>query len=160
MLLGGVVVAVLLLLTVIVGLQVFVADKTPMLTASRLEAAQQTWQRTGPKSYDMDIEIRGAQSGSTHVEVRDGAVTAESRNGRATPKHTWGTWSVPGQFEFLERELELAEDPQHEMDVPAGTRLQLRCAFDSKYGRPLRYHRFAIGDAPEVDWWVTKFQAK
>ena len=156
----GLTLAALALLVVIVALQFFVADRNPLLSAGRLVAAQQLWQQHGPSSYDMEVEIRGAQPGNVHVEVRDGAVTQESRDGLATPKRTWDTWSVPGMFSTLERELVLAEDPQHEMDVAAGTRLQLRCDFDPKNGLPRRYHRFATGAAPEVFWRVTDFQPK
>jgi hypothetical protein len=140
-------------------LQVFVAERTPELTEARLEAAQMLWEQNGPRSYDIDLEIRGAQPGSVHLEVRDGSVTAMTRDGRSPQQRTWDVWSVPGQFETLERELVLAEDPQHEMDVAAGTRLQLRCEFDPEYGFPRRYHRYATGGAPEVFWQVTEFNA-
>ncbi len=142
---------------VAVLLQVFVAQRTPELTEARLAAAQELWQQNGPANYDMDLELRGAQPGIVHVEVRDGKVTAMTRDGNVPPERTWDVWSVPGQFDTLERELVLAEDPQHEMDVAAGTKLQLRGEFDSEYGFPRRYHRYATGGAPEVFWRVTRF---
>jgi hypothetical protein len=148
------------LVVVAVLLQVFVARRTPELTAARLEAAQQLWSAQGPGSYDMDIEIRGAQPGHVHLEVRDGSVTAMTRDGRSPPQRTWNVWTVPGQFETLERELDLAEDPQHEMGASAGTELRLQCEFDPKFGFPRRYHRFTKGNAPEVFWHVTAFEPK
>jgi hypothetical protein len=151
---------ILALVSLAVLLQVFVAERRPELTEARLEAAQMLWEQNGPRSYDMDLEIRGAQPGSVHLEVRDGSVTAMTRDGRSPQQRTWDVWSVPGQFETLERELVLAEDPQHEMDVAAGTRLQLRCEFDPEYGFPRRYHRYATGGAPEVFWQVTRFEPR
>jgi hypothetical protein len=153
--------AIILTVTIVaIVLQVFVADRIPPLTEARLEAAQELWEQQGPRSYDMDLEIRGAQPGRVHVEVRDGKVTAMTRDGRSPPARTWDVWTVPGQFETLERELVLAEDPQHEMDVAAGTQLQLRCEFDPQFGFPRRYHRYATGGAPEVFWRVTRFEPR
>ena len=148
------------IVTVALLLQVFVAQRIPDLTEPRLYAAQVLWEQLGPRSYDMDLEIRGAQPGSVHIEVRDDTVTAMTRDGRSPPQRTWDVWSVPGQFDTLERELVLAEDPQHEMDVAAGTRLQLRCEFDPQFGFPRRYHRYATGGAPEVFWRITRFDPR
>jgi hypothetical protein len=67
---------------------------------------------------------------------------------------------VPGQFETLERELEMAADPQGEMSAPRGARLWLRCAFDSKLGYPRSYHRYATGGAIETAWRTTSFEPK
>ena len=59
------------------------------------------------------------------------------RNG-VTPDEprVWDVWTVPGQFETLERELQLAADPVHEMGASAGTQLTLQCEFDGHYGFP------------------------
>ena len=156
----GLAIAALLIIGVIVALQVFVADTIPELTEARLEAAAEKWQENESAGYDMDIDIRGAQPGKVLIEIRDGAVTAMTRDGVSPPQRTWDVWSVPGMFDTLEREMVLAEDPQHEMDVAAGTKLQLRCEFDPKYGIPRRYHRFATGAAPEIYWHVTRFVAR
>jgi hypothetical protein len=149
-----------IIVIVAVVLQVFVADKTPALTQENLDAARETWEKAKPASYDINVEIRGAQPGSAVLEVRDGIVTSAKVDGEVPDRRVWDVWSVPGMFDTLDRELVLAEDPQHEMGVAPGTRLQLRCAFDSKFGFPRRYHRFATGGAPEVDWSVTKFEPK
>jgi hypothetical protein len=155
----GVIAAALAVIAVLVVLKVLFAENIPDLSEESLRAAKQRWERLGPASYDLDLEIRGAQPGIVHVEVRDGAVTAAVRDGRATPERTWDEWSVPGQFNTLERELELAEDPQHEMDAPPGAQLRLRCEFDPQLGFPRRYHRHATGGAPEVFWRATSFKS-
>jgi len=153
-------VGVAVLILAAICLQFFVADQTPFLTLDLLEEAQRRWESNKVASYDMDIEVRGAQPGRVHVEVRDTQVSAETRDGRTPPQHTWYVWSVPGLFEMLDQELVLAEDPEKNMNAAPGTKLQLRCEFDLKFGYPKRYHRFSTGDAPEVDWTVTKFQVK
>jgi hypothetical protein len=148
-----------LVLGAALALQLFVAERLPALTTQRLDAAEKLWEESGPGGYNLDLEIRGAQPGVVHVEVRGGVVTAMQRDGLApSQRRTWEVWAVPGMFETIERELELAADPQHEMDVGAGTRVNLRCEFDAQYGYPSRFHRTVYGGGPEVYWRVTNFQ--
>jgi hypothetical protein len=141
------------------ALQYFVGQRLPRLTDASLEAAMLRWDDQGPASYDMDIELRGAQPGTVHVEVRDRNVTAEKRDGREPRRSTWDTWSVPGLFDTLARDMEIAANPQQEIQAAPGTRWRLRCAFDPRFGYPARYHRVATG-GPEVYWIVTNFQPK
>lgn len=152
--------AALVLIAVAVLTYVFAAERMPDLTEARLQAAMDQWAENGPSSYTMALELRGAQPGTVHIEVRDGTVVDATRDGREPPPRTWNVWSVPGQFDTLERELVLAEDPQHEMDVAAGATLHLRCEFDPQYGFPRRYLRFGTGGVPEVFWRVTAFEPK
>ena len=156
----GMLFAVVAIVGVVALLQTFVVQRIPELSEARLENAEDLWQRAGPASYDMDLEIRGAQPGRVHIEIRNREVTAMTRDGRTPPPRTWDVWSVPGLFDTLERELVLAEDPVHEMDAAAGTQLRLRCDFDPQYGYPRQYHRYVSGGGPEVYWRVTRFQPK
>ncbi len=149
----------LLLVAVLIGLKVFVADKTPDLTEESFQAALQKWQARGPASYDLDVQIGGAQPGIAHVEVRNGTVTVATRDGLPLQDWNMDEWSIAGQFEALEREFEFAEDPQGEMQAPPGARIWLRCEFDPEYGYPRRFHRYATGGAPEV-YWRTSLQVK
>lgn len=153
----GIIAAALALLAVLVALQVFFAEKIPELTEDAFQAARQRWEQRGPASYDIELEIGGAQPGTVHVEVRDGVVTAANRDGRPTPEWTWDEWSVPGLFEMLEREFEFAADPQREMQAPPGSQLWLRCEFDPEFGFPRHFHRYVTGGAPEVFWRTTSF---
>jgi hypothetical protein len=155
----GVLGAALLLAAVLIGLKVFVADKTPELTEEAFRVAFQKWGEKGPVSYDLDVQIGGAQPGIAHVEVRNRAVTVATRDG--LPLQDWNKdeWSIPGQFEALEREFEFAEDPQGEMQAPPGAQVWLRCEFDPEYGYPRRFHRYATGGAPQV-YWRTSLRAK
>jgi Family of unknown function (DUF6174) len=144
---------------VLIGVKLLV-NPMPALTEARLVEAEELWQRAGPATYDMDLEIRGAQPGQVHIEVRNGEVTAMTRDGHTPPQRTWDTWTVPGQFETLDRELVIAEDPEHEMQAQAGTQFRVRAEFDPQYGYPRRYHRYVSGGGPEVFWQVTEFQPK
>jgi hypothetical protein len=146
-----------ILIVVFVALEVFVARRIPELTSERLEAAHALWQQEGPASYDLDIQLEGARPGPVHVEVRQGAVVAVKINGRPPSAWTWDTWTVAGQFETLERELLVAEDPVHQLNAELGTTWRLRCEFDSKYGFPRRFQRTVFGGQPDVYWHVTDF---
>jgi hypothetical protein len=149
------------LLAVVVALQMFVVRRIPPLTEADLVAAEDRWSQHGPASYDLDFDVEGAQPGTVHVEVRAGEVTAMHRDG-VTPRQqrTWQYWSIPARFDEIERELELAADPEHEMQTTASTRLVLRCEFDPQYGFPRQFHRIVYGGGPEVYWRVTNFQPK
>lgn len=144
-----------------VALELFVVERLPDLTLETLDAAEKLWEANGPMSYDADFVIEGAQPGVVHVEVRNGDVVAMTRN-RIQPRQprTWVYWSIPGRFEELERELEMAEDPEHEMSASADTRVQLRAEFDPTFGYPARFHRVVFGGGPEVYWKVTRFELK
>jgi hypothetical protein len=151
--------AALAVACVVLALQYFVAERLPELTEATLQAATERWKENGPASYDMEIELGGAQPGHVHVEVRNGEVTAESRDGRIPARSTWDTWPVTGLFDMLSRDLEIAENPEQEIQAPPGTTWRLRCEFDAKLGIPWRYHRLVTA-GPEVYWSVTEFQPK
>jgi hypothetical protein len=137
-----------------------VAERLPELTESDLTHAKKLWVADGPPDYDMDVEIRGAQPGSVHIEVRRRVATAMTRDAITPPERTWDAWTVPGMFETLEKDMQIAEDPEGEIQAAPGTKWQLRCEFDSKLGIPQLYHRLVSGGGPEVYWRVIRFNAK
>jgi hypothetical protein len=122
------------------------------LTHQALQAALEKWQVHGPANYDLDVEIGGAQPGVAHVEVRDGMAIVATRDGLPLDDWNKDEWTIPSQFEMLQREFEFQEDPQTEMGAPPGAKLWLRCEFDPKYGYPRRFRRLATGGAPEAFW--------
>lgn len=132
----------------------------PPVTVEKLIEAEKLWELNGLASYDLEVELQGDSPGNFHVEVRQGRVqTPPTRNGTpVNSRAAWETWTIPGQFETIRRELELAADPEHEMHASAGERLVLRGEFDPKYGYPRHYHRIALGGGPEVEWWVREFK--
>ncbi len=147
------------LASLVLALEFFVVERIPLLTQTELDIAKKQWQEHGPASYDMDIELRGAQPGRVQVNVRNRIVTAETRGGRVPKEHTWDTWSIPGMFNTLETDMEIAENPEQAIQAAPGTKWELRCEFDSATGIPRRYHRMASG-GPEVYWRVTRFEAR
>jgi hypothetical protein len=147
------------LASLVLSLEFFVVERIPLLTQSDLDAAKKRWQEHGPVSYDMDIELRGAQPGRVQVSVRNRVVAAETRDGRVPKEHTWETWTVPGMFNTIETDMEIAENPEQAIQAAPGTKWQLRGEFDPVTGVPRRYHRLASG-GPEVYWRVTRFEAR
>jgi hypothetical protein len=147
------------LASLIVALEFFVVERIPLLTESDLENAKKVWQKHGPVSYDMDIELRGAQPGQVRVNVRNRVVTAETRDGRVPKEHTWETWSVPGMLNTLELDTATAENPEQAIQAAPATKWQLRCEFDPELGIPRRYHRL-VSNGPEVYWYVKRFESR
>jgi hypothetical protein len=137
------------------------AQRIPELTPQRLEEAQALWAKSGPATYTMDIQLGGARPGPVHVEVVDGEVVAMTRDGK-TPdqERVWAAWSVPGMFDTIEQELDLAEDPVGRLTADQNAKVFLRCKFDSQLGYPSVFHRAVRGGGPEVYWEVTKFEAQ
>jgi hypothetical protein len=131
----------------------------PPLSRGALDAALVRWRRQGPPSYDLDVTISGRQSGKFHLEVRDGKVTVCTRDGIPPRPHTWETWTVEGQFDTLERELEGAADPQKVYGAPPGAEARQLALFDADLGYPLRYERHVLGADLGIAWRVTHFAA-
>src|SRR5215213_4205998 len=59
------------LASLVLALEFFVVERIPLLTESELASAKKRWQARGPISYDMDVEIRGAQPGRVQVNVQN-----------------------------------------------------------------------------------------
>jgi hypothetical protein len=144
---------------VVLALEFFAVERLPPLTEAQLEAAQKVWKERGLQNYSVDIELHGAQPGVIHVEVKNGEVTATTRDNRVPPKWAWDTWSVPAMFDTLEQDLQIAQDPSQQIQAAPGTTWKLRCEFDPEFAYPRRYHRFVTG-GPEVYWQVTKFEPR
>ncbi len=147
------------LASLVLAIEFFVVERIPLLAESELIGAKKRWQEHGPVSYDMDIEIRGAQPGRVQINVRNRVVATETRDGRVPKEHTWETWTVPGMFNTLETDMEIAENPEQAIQAPPGTKWQLRCEFDPVLGIPRRYQRLA-SDGPDVYWRVKRFEAR
>ena len=133
-------------------------EDTPALTDETLADARALWEQNGPASYDLTVEVSGAQEGRHEIEVRDGEVVAMTTGGAPVPERAWRFWTVPGMFRFLAIELENAADPQrvHGTDV----RVVLRAAFDPTYGFPQRFLRHVSGERRSIEWNVRHFEKK
>jgi len=141
-----------------VVLVVFYRDSMPTVDESTLAAAAELWNQNGPASYDLDLEISGRRPSLVHIEIRQGEVTAMTRDGHTpSQRRTWEYWSVPSQFDTIARDLLSAEDPVEGFGAPPGAKTVLRAEFDQEFGYPKRYYRIVLNTPLEVRWVVTRF---
>jgi hypothetical protein len=135
-------------------------DPTPPLSAEALRAARQRWRERGPADYDIEIRVEGPQPGTYQVTVRGGQATSALRNGQPlTQKRTLGTWSVPGMFATINRDLEQVERRAGGNADRFTGALTLRASFEPELGYPQRYMRMESGSTRDVSWEVTRFEA-
>jgi hypothetical protein len=152
-------VGVMALAAIVSAVVVSWQDRAPRLTRADYEAAAKRWEANGPASYNLDLELAGRRGGKIHVEVRDGEVTRMTRDGiQPMQKRTWYYWSVPGQFDTIEQELDMARDAAASYGMPAGAEVAMWAEFDPKYGYPRRFDRVLLGADIEVHWKVTRFE--
>jgi hypothetical protein len=143
-----------------IGLSVYVArrylrDPLPELSAQRLQEATARWRASGVKDYRVEVEVQSRQTEHYQVEVQEGSPRQAWRNGRPlTQTRVFDTWSVPGMLTTISADLDRATAPDGE-----GTRLTLRCQFDSQTGAPVHYRRIEWGSDLEVSWRITKLEA-
>ena len=66
------------------------------------------WQQSGPASYDLDVELRGAQPGEVHVEVRQREVEKKRVTVERPDVHGKPGGLFPGLFDTLSQDLQIA----------------------------------------------------
>jgi hypothetical protein len=136
-------------------------DPTPSLTPELFNAAHERWKANAVANYDIEVRVTGPQAAEYRVEVREGEPQAAWRNGKPLiTRRTLGTWSVPGMFATISRDVEAIERAAAKGAPPP---LILRAEFDSQNGFPARYRRIDNGsrkggDAIAVTWDVTEFR--
>jgi hypothetical protein len=134
-------------------------DPTPSLTPELFHAAHERWKQVAPANYDVEVRVTGSQPGVYRVEVRGGHAQAAWRNGQPlTTRRTFGTWSVPGMFGTMSRDIEAVERHAAGKADRLTPRLILRAAFDPQYSYPARYRRIEQWSNVEVAWEVTEFR--
>jgi hypothetical protein len=134
-------------------------DPLPRLTPEALTAAMGRWESVGPRDYDLELVLTGAQTGNIHIEVRGGEVTSMTRDGH-TPvqRRTWDFWSVPNQIAMIAEDLaSAAGDPQRAFGVSDRGQVVLQAEFDPALGYPRRYRRQVLGTNNSIEWRVTLF---
>lgn len=139
-------------------LAVFAPRSLPALTQERLNAARSRWEEGGPASYHLQIQVKGNAPGLYELTVKEGKVVEATINGRPPARHTWDTWKVPSQFEFIQRELDGAAQPGKVFGVEGATVVQ-RAEFDAEYGYPQRYLRHVLGTDLAIEWKVLEFES-
>lgn len=149
----------LLALALVVWMRFVFGDPSPPLTPELFRAARKQWQAAAPPDYDIEIQVTGTQSARYRAQVRGGETIAAFRNDQPlTQRRTFGTWSVPGMFSTISRDVEALEKVaagKADVDTP---RLNLRATFDPQHGFPARYRRIQYGSEVEVQWEVTRFE--
>jgi hypothetical protein len=149
----------------LIALRIANHDPTPELTPALFESARQRWKAAAPSDYDIEVRVEGPQAATYRVEVRGGQAAAAWRNGKPLRSvRTFGTWSVPGMFSTISRDVETIERQAEGRADPAIPPLILRAAFDSQYSFPQRYSRIEWGSrkgstATAVTWEVVEFKA-
>ena len=131
-------------------------DAIGPLTEQSLNQARRRWREHEPQDYDLEVRVRGQMSGDYSVQVRGGRVVHFERNGY--PLRNQPTWTVPQQFEYLERELLSAESPTRAYGVSADTPIELRAEFDDRFGYIRQFWRHVRGSEMDVQWEVTRFE--
>lgn len=128
-------------------------DPTPRLEQSLFDDARARWQQAGIKDYTIEIKVEGSQPATYQVWVENGIAVRATRNQNPlTQRRTFETWSVPGMFGTIDRDL------QQNKRTPGEQRLVLRAQFDPQNGVPLRYNRLAYQGGGDVLWNVTKWE--
>ncbi|QDU27692.1 hypothetical protein ETAA8_27810 [Anatilimnocola aggregata] len=137
------------------------ADPTPEVTPADYHAAKEKWKANAVENYDLEVQISGTQGATYRVQVREGQAIAAWRNDLPLrQQRTFSTWSVPGMFGTMSRDIEVLEKHATGKADALTPRLTLRAEFDAKYGYPARYRRIEWGSPVQMVWQVTKFEAK
>lgn len=142
------------------GFALFPRGSFPPLTRARFDEAKQRWQQHGPANYDIEIRVDGRQKANYAVSVRDGDVTAATRDGSPlTQRRTQDTWSVPGMFDTMRVDLENIEKRTQGKADASTPHVRARVEFDTRLGYPKRFVRIEETKRDgnfEVYWEVTK----
>lgn len=123
------------------------------LTREDLEAARERWSRSGPASYTLVIETRGATGKRSVVEVRDGDVVSMETGGRPASRTAWEYWTVDGLFDFLDTELRNAAAAEQTYGA-SPDQVVLQARFDDELGYPRRFLRHVLGTRNGIEWVV------
>ncbi len=139
-------------------------DPTPRLTPEILAAARKRWDAVAPANYDVEVRVSGPQAATYRAEVRGGEARVAWRNGKPLASvRTFGTWSVPGMFSTIGRDIEAIERRAAGRAPPGAPELILKAQFDPQYSFPQRYRRIEWGSrkgstAVAVTWEVVEFR--
>ncbi len=129
------------------------------LTAEELAMARDRWRETGPASYLLEIETRGAAGARQLVEVRDGEVVRMTTGGVEASRDAWRYWTVEALFSFLDTELANAAAAERTYGAPAGS-VVLKARFDGRWGYPERFLRHVLGRRDSVEWRVLRLEPR
>jgi hypothetical protein len=125
------------------------------LSQDNLQTARIRWEKSGPKNYDMEIVVTGAQDNTHRIEVRDWKVVRMETGGvEVASKSAHAAWSVEGMFDTLQRELENIGA------VHGAAEVVLRVVYDARLGYPRRFLRHVAGQKNSIEWEVRSFDER
>ena len=126
----------------------------------QFDEAQHRWNQSGPDNYDIEVQVTGRQAATYRVAVRKGEVISAQRNGQPLKQlRTLGTWSVPGMFGTISKDVENLEKTAHNLADDTTPQLSLSADFHPHYGYPEHYLRLEWGSAnSKVSWKVIEFR--
>lgn len=147
-------IACLMVLVVLMGVVLSIrAQRLPPMDRVGFDAAKSQWEDNRLMDYHIAIAVSGRQPGAYTVGVQQGIATTATLDGRdLTRPRTFGTWSVDGMFETLQRDLDTNE---------ADGNLMLGAEFHETLGIPIRYERLEMrtGVHDSLQWEVTDFDS-
>ena len=130
-------------------------QRIPVMTRNGFDSAVTRWNTRACANYVIATRVEGNQPALYEVRVVDNEVIQALRNGHPLrDQRTLGTWSVPGMFGTIERDLIHTESQEGQAEAD----LHLRAEFDAEWGFPRRYLRVQWGESNQVRWQVERFE--
>src|SRR4029450_13111439 len=106
-------------------------DPTPRLTPEVYYAALERWKAAAPPDYDIEVQVTGPQAAVYRVQARGGQPLAAMRNGHSlNQRRTFGTWSVPGMFSTMARDVDVVERRAAGRSKPGEVEMVLKAGVD------------------------------
>ena len=129
-------------------------NAVPELDVAGFATAQEKWTQAEPPDYLIETKVSGLQPATYRVQVREHRVISAKRNDYPLKdERTLGTWSVPGMFGTIQRDVD-ANQTASDSSPP----LHLRVQYEPQYGYPMRYVRLMWGTKVTTSWEVTRFE--
>ena len=147
------------ILVVPLALVLVFRESTEPLTRESIENARRLWRSAGLQDYELQLEVRtaGGTLSRYDVSVRDGEVVQLRLNGLPAESRRPADFSVPGLFETLERESDLAGEANGPFSA-TGAQAIMRVRFDENTGHLKRYLRSVTGSRETMEIRTVSFK--
>lgn len=144
--------------TVAVGI-VWLRSGDEIMTAARLNEAEELWRTTGPSDYDIKVETFGPRAAVYRAQIRNHQAVAAFIDDRPIQSlHALDTWSVPGMFDTIQSDIDSQEIVAAGEAVKSTPRVVTWGKFHKTWGYPESYRRAQKGAAFESGFRVVKFE--